>query len=385
MLKGCMFVKAVLLSAALLASPAMAASLPDLAIPVPPIQVAARAYLLTDLNSGDTLASQNAHERMPMASLTKLMTAYLAFTALQEGKLHLNQVVPVSAKAAHMGGSRMFLDPRKPVTVDQLLHGLLVDSGNDADIALAEVMAGSEERFVAMMNQTAQQLGLKDTHYANATGLPAPDHYTTAADLTVLARDLLHDFPQVTQYDSLKQFTYNGITQQNWNRLVLTDPRVDGMKTGHTNAAGYCQVTSAQQGNMRLISVVLGTGSLAARAAESEKLLNYGFQFYKTHEAYTPARTLAHLAVQDGAALRVAAGVPAPAFVTVPRGSYSRLAVQVLPNARLKAPLAAGQKVGQIRLSLNGQVVAHFPLVARQPVPEAGWLTRAWREAKNVL
>ena len=242
--------------------------------------IAAKAYLLLDFNSGQTLVARNPQERVEPASLTKLMTAYLTFAALDQRRIRLDQVVPVSEFAWRAEGSRMFIEPRKPVTVEELIHGMVVQSGNDACIALAEAIAGSEEAFVAMMNREARRLGLKGTHYVNSTGLPDPQHYSTARDIAELAAAVIRDFPGRYPLYSKRDYRYNNITQSNRNRLLWADPTVDGMKTGYTENAGYCLVSSGRRGERRLISVVLGAASESSRATESQKLLNHGFQSY---------------------------------------------------------------------------------------------------------
>jgi len=282
--------------------------------------IAARAFLLLDLNSGQTLASQLPQERVEPASLTKLMTAYVTFGALKQKRIRGDQVVPISERAWKTGGSRMFVEPRKPVTVDELIRGMIVQSGNDACIALAETIAGSEEAFVELMNREAQRLGLKQTLFANSTGLPHAQHYSTAQDLALLAAAVIRDFPEYYPLYSQKEYRYNNITQYNRNRLLWTDPSVDGMKTGYTENAGYCLVTSAKRAERRLVSVVLGASSEAVRATESQKLLNYGFQSYDGVKLYAGKQPVATLAVFKGAANGVKAGFGTDFHVAVPRG-----------------------------------------------------------------
>ena len=278
--------KVFLLSLVFLALPASAA------LPQPPApQVDARAWLLIDTASGLPLAEKNADAAIEPASLTKLMTAYLAFSAIKEGRLTLGQTLPVSQRAWKAEGSRMFLDPRKPAQVDDLLRGMIVQSGNDACVVLAEAIAGSEEGFVVMMNETAKNLGMTNTHFMDSTGLPQPKHLTTARDLARLTGALIRTFPEFYKIYSTKSFRYNGITQPNRNRLLFIDPTVDGVKTGHTESAGYCLIASARRDQRRLISVVLGANSDNARAMESLKLLNYGFQFFETVRLYPGACT----------------------------------------------------------------------------------------------
>ena len=267
----------------------------------PPPSLAVKAYVLKDFNSGAIIASHKKDERVEPASLTKVMTAYVTFDAIQRGQLKLNQLLTVSEKAWKVEGSKMFIDPKVPVTVDDLLHGLIIQSGNDAAITLAIAVAGSEEQFVDMMNKQASKLGLKNTHFMNATGLPDKSHYSTATDLSVLASALIRDFPlEYRRLYSVKEYTYNKITQPNRNRLLWLDANVDGMKTGHTEAAGYCLIASSLRGNSRLVSVVLGAASEVMRATESQRLLNYGFQFYESTLVYKASQTINTLRVYKG-------------------------------------------------------------------------------------
>ncbi len=343
----------------------------------PPPPVAAKSWLLLDVTSGQVIASHNANERVEPASLTKLMTAYLVFTALKEKKLDPAQTVNVSERAWKMGGSRMFIEPRKPVTVDELLRGMIVQSGNDATVALAEAVAGSEEVFAQMMNREAARLGLKDTSFANSTGWPDPKLYSTAADLATLAAALIRDFPgEYGTFYSMKEYRYNNISQPNRNRLLWLDPNVDGVKTGHTEAAGYCLIASAKRGDRRLLSVVLGTGSDAARAQESQKLLNYGFQFYDTVRLFQAAKPVGTVRVWKGADNEVDAGVRADLYVTVPRGRADRLRADFVSRQPLVAPVSAGEQVGAIRVTLDDKPFAEYPAVAMRSVPVAGFFGR---------
>lgn len=346
---------------------------------VPPApQVAARAWLLFDASSGQPIASRNPDERVEPASLTKLMTAYLAFAALKSKALTLSQTVPVSERAWRASGSRMFIQPGKPVTVEELLHGLVVQSGNDACIALAESVAGSEDAFVQLMNREAQRLGMKDTHFANSTGLPDPAHYSTANDLTLLAVALIRDFPQYYKYYSEREYRYNEITQQNRNRLLWLDPNVDGLKTGHTESAGYCLIASAKRGARRLLSVVLGAPTDRLRAQESQKLLNFGFQAYDGVRLYQKGEAISTLQVWKGREPGLKAGVAEDLFVTVPRGALDSLRAELVSRQPLVAPLAAGQRVATLRVSLEGRPIGEYPVVALQDVAVAGIFQRAW-------
>lgn len=342
------------------------------------ISISAKSYMLSDYQSGQVLASQNAHERVEPASLTKLMTAYIVFSALKQNRIQLDQVVPVSNRAWRMIGSRMFIEPNKEVTVDQLLRGMIVQSGNDACIALAEVIAGSEEIFVQMMNQEAQRLGMKNTHFMNTTGLPDPNHYTSAHDLTLLAAAIIRDFPEFYPLYSLKEYTYNEITQPNRNRLLWLDPHVDGMKTGWTKTAGYCLITSAKRDKRRLISVIMGTKSASERSKESQRLLNYGFQFYDTVHLYKKGEVLTSIELWKGAQDEFKAGFNADVFFTIPKGQADNLKATMEYKQPLIAPVSSGQEVGSVKFTLNGKLVETYPLVALEDVGEGGFIGRAW-------
>jgi D-alanyl-D-alanine carboxypeptidase (penicillin-binding protein 5/6) len=348
-------------------------------LPVPPAPaVAAKAYLLVDFNSGRRLAEHNAQARVEPASLTKLMTAYIAFTALEQGRIRPHQQVPVSVTAWRTRGSRMFIEPRKPVTVSQLLNGMIVQSGNDASVALAEAIAGSEEVFAQVMNREAQRLGLKDTRFVNATGLPHPDHYSTTEDLAALAAAIIRDFPKYYELYSQKEFTYNKIKQANRNRLLWTDPTIDGVKTGHTESAGWCLITSAKRGEHRLISVILGAGSESGRAIESQKLLNYGFQFYDSSRIYARNEPVATLQVFKGSADSVKAGLATDLYVTLPKGQRGKLSATVEGEQPLLAPITARQRVGTMKVLFDGKPYRELPVVALESVPAAGIFRRAW-------
>jgi len=341
--------------------------------------IAAGAYLLLDVASGTPLIAQNADERRDPASLTKLMTAYLAFAALKEGKIMPSQIVPVSPAAWHAEGSRMFIEPKRAVSVDELLHGVVIQSGNDASIAIAEAVAGSESAFVALMNAEAARMGLAGTHFANATGLPQPDHYSTARDLGTLAAALIRDYPdQYAALYSVKEYRYNNITQPNRNRLLWVDPYVDGMKTGHTDTAGWCLIASAKRGERRLLSVVLGAASDAARTTESERLLNYGFQAFDTVQLYQSGKAVQSLRVWKGAADNVAAGFFADQYLALPKGKASALELTLTATEPLIAPVAHGQRVGTVKVALEGRTLAELPMVALADVPQAGFMGRAW-------
>jgi len=374
-------IPAVLLSLALTLScgaalAASAASVPPAAVPPPAI--AAKAYILVDVLSGEILAAQNADEPREPASLTKLMTAYLTFGALRDKQITPSQMVTVSERAWRAEGSRMFIEPKKAVSVDELLRGEIVQSGNDAAVALAETVAGSEPAFVERMNREAARLGMKNTHFVNATGLSTPQQASTAADLALIAAAIIRDFPEYYPLYSIKEYRYNKITQSNRNRLLWTDPYVDGMKTGFTDAAGYCLVASAKRGPRRLLSVVLGAPSDAARASESQKLLNYGFQFYDTVQLYQNGQAVNSVKVWKGAEREVQAGFVADQFVTLPKGQAQKLKLSMETTEPLIAPVTRGQPIGSVKVSLDGKPVGEFPLVALSDVAPASFFGRAW-------
>lgn len=373
---------AIVAAVALAAAPAAV-----LAQGVPMPQVAAKSWMLYDVTSGQALASQNADARIEPASLTKLMTAYLAFEALKEKRLTLEQtVVPTNlVLKVKSDESRMFIEPNKPVSVQDLLLGLIVQSGNDAALALAEAVGGSEEGFVAMMNREAQRMGMKNTHFTNTDGIPDPNHYTTAVDLATLTTHLIKDFPEYYAMYSQKEFTYNKIRQPNRNRLLYIDPTVDGVKTGHTKTAGYCLISSAKRplanvpnGSRRLISIVIGTTTEQVRTQESLKILNYGFQFFDTLRLYDKGQVLATPDIYKGKTGTVKIGVQDETFVTVPKGTGGRLKPVLERQELLIAPIAAGQQVGMVKLMDGANKVAEFPVVALEEVPEAGFFGRLW-------
>jgi D-alanyl-D-alanine carboxypeptidase (penicillin-binding protein 5/6) len=346
--------------------------------PAPAPAIAARSWLLLDFNSGQTLLEHNPQQRVEPASLTKLMTAYLIFGALREGRLKLEQPVATSERAWRAAGSRMFIEPRRPVTAEELIRGMIVQSGNDASIALAEALAGSEEAFAQEMNRAAQRLGLKNTQFANATGLPHPQHYSTAHDLALIAAAIIRDFPDRYPHYSEKQFRYNNITQANRNRLLWTDPTVDGVKTGYTENAGYCLIASARRSERRLIAVVLGAGSEASRAAEAQKLLNHGFLAYDGLRLYEKNQPVASLRVWKGAARQVKAGFNQDLYRAVPRGAGEKLKASMDSVQPLLAPVHAGQRVATLKLTLEGEPYGEFPVVALEEVPLAGFFGRGW-------
>jgi len=344
----------------------------------PPPALAANAWMLLDVGTDQALVEHEADKRIEPASLTKLMTAYLVFSALESKSLTLDQVVPISEKAWKMGGSRMFVEPRHQVTVDELLHGMIIQSGNDASVALAEVVAGSEESFAVLMNREAQRLGMTNTHFTNATGLPDPQLYTTARDLAKLAKAIINTFPAHYSLYSQKEYTYNKITQPNRNRLLWLDETVDGMKTGHTDAAGYCLVSSSKRGPRRLISVVLGTESDGMRTQESLKLLNFGFRFYDTVRLYEAGKAVSSFRVWQGENDQLNVGFEKDFILSVPKGQADKLQVTLNSQQPLEAPVRKGQTVGQMTLTLDGQPIGTYPVTALEEVPLAGWFGRTW-------
>jgi len=364
---------------ALWAAVAAAQPSPPEGMPTPaPPELSASSYILTDFDSGQVLVEHDADQRVEPASITKLMTAYVVFKELEDGKIRLDDKVPVSEKAWRTGGSRMFIEPGMEVTVHDLILGVVIQSGNDASVALAEFLAGTEEAFAGIMNFYAEQLGMSNSHFTNATGLPHEDHYTTANDIARLSAALIRDFPEYYTWFSQKEFTFNDIRQHNRNNLLWRDPAVDGLKTGHTESAGYCLAASAKREGMRLISVVMGSASEQARASESQSLLNYGFRFFETVQLYKAGDQLAEAPVWKGTADKVGLGIADNLFVTIPRGRYDDLEARVDLQPELMAPLTKGAEVGRISIHLDDQVVASRPLLTLREVPPAGFFGRAW-------
>ena len=352
--------------------------------PVTPPTLAARSWLLMDATSGQILASHEPDMRIEPASLTKLMTAYLAFAAVRDKRIDLQQTVNVSVNAWKVDGdsSKMFIEPSTPVRIQDLLYGLIVQSGNDAAITLAEAIAGNEATFVEQMNRTALSLGLKNTRFANPHGLPHAENYATARDLSILANRLIIDFPELYKIYSTKSFTYNKITQPNRNRLLWLDPTVDGVKTGHTQAAGYCLIAAAKRpngphGDRRMLSVVLGTASDSVRAQESQKLLNWGFQNFETHKMYSKGQVVLTPTVWKGAINELKLGFNRDVYVTLPQGTRPKITTQVERTDPLVAPIAQYTSVGTLKLLANDQVVNSVPLLALEPVPAAGIVGRS--------
>jgi len=337
-------------------------------LPVPP-SLAAKSWLLLEVGSNQMLTSEKPDDRLEPASLTKLMTAYLTFSALHKKTLALDQPLPVSEKSWRTGGSKMFIRVDTQVPVEDLIKGMIVQSGNDACVTLAEGIAGSEENFAQMMNREAERLGMKNSHFMNSTGLPDPQHYTTARDLSLLASSLIRDFPEeYKKYYSMKEYTYNGITQPNRNRLLFIDPTVDGVKTGHTEAAGYCLISSALRDKRRLLSVVLGTVSDSARASESQKLLNWGFISYDAVSLFTKDQPVASLRVWKGTQNEVKAGFASDLSIAVPKGYGDKVKSEFIAEPRLIAPIAVGQKLGTLKVTIEDKVYGEYPVTALENV-----------------
>jgi D-alanyl-D-alanine carboxypeptidase (penicillin-binding protein 5/6) len=358
--------------------PAWAAETPS-APPEPPPsppEVPVRSYILQDFQSGQVLAQANADEPMEPASITKIMTAYVLYKRVREGKINLADEVTISEKAWRMKGSRTFVELDSKVSVADLLLGLVVQSGNDATVALAEHVAGSEDTFAELMNREAAALGLTESHFVNATGWPSPDHYMSARDIAKLVRAIIEEFPEHYLEYAVRSFTYNNIEQHNRNRLLWRDDSVDGVKTGHTDAAGYCLAASAKRDDMRLISVVLGAETEKDRFSATESLLNYGFRFFETQKLYDANQELAEAEVWKGEADTVPAGLAKALFVTLPRGRYDDLNANLRLDKQIEAPLEEGQSIGKVTVSLDGKSVSETSLVALRAVPEAGWFGR---------
>ena len=352
----------------------------DVPIPTAPT-VDARAYIVVDYRTGKVLASQEAVARLEPASLTKLMTAYIVFQELAAGKLKLDEPVVVSEHAWRSEGSRTFIELGKPVSVELLILGMIVQSGNDATIALAERVAGTEETFVQLMNENAKRLGMVGTHFENSSGLPSPQHYTTARDMSLLAVAMIRDFPQYYKYYSVREFEHNGIKQQNRNGLLGRDPSVDGLKTGHTDSAGFCLVTSALRDGMRLISVVLGSTSMKARENASAALLNYGFTFYDTKLVVKGGTALGSTKVWKAAQSPVNVGIKDDLYITLPRGQANDIKTTVDLRPRLIAPLGIDADVGQPRVFVGNQTLTTMPVHPLNNVAAGGW----WRRLIDTI
>lgn len=352
--------------------------------PKPP-KIAANSYILIDFNSNKVIAEKNSTKRIEPASLTKMMSTYVIENELRQGNISMSDEVLISKKAWKMPGSRMFVEVNTKVTVDKLLKGIIIQSGNDATVAMAEFVAGSEDSFVSLMNEYARQLGMKDTHFVNSTGLPHKDHYTTATDLAILVSAMIRNYPEHYSWYSEKVFTYNGIKQYNRNKLLWQDKYVDGVKTGHTESAGYCLAASAKKGDMRLISVVLGTKSERARATESQKLLTFGFRFYETHRLYEANKSLTTAQIWKGEKEKVALGLAKDLWVTIPRGLYGKLKATMSLDAKIVAPVKKGNVYGVVDVKLEGKPFVTRDLVALQSVEEGGFVGGLLDEVKMLF
>ena len=361
--------------------PAMPVAAQAVLIPSSP-QIAASSYILMDPLSGRIIMEENSHERLPPASLTKMMTAYIVERELDEGRISLSDMVPISVNAWRTEGSRTFVKEGTEVSVENLLKGVIIQSGNDASVALAEYIAGSEGAFVDIMNQQAQILGMNESSFANATGLPAPDHFSTAYDLALLAKAIINDYPENYPLYAQKHFTYNNIRQPNRNSLLWRDDSVDGLKTGHTEEAGYCLVASAKRNDTRLIAVVMGTDSTSSRAQEVQKRLNYGFRYYQSERLFRTGQELLEARVWGGASDSLSVGLTEDVYVTIPRGSRDSLESTVELDSVIKAPISMGDELGRVTVKLGDDVVVDQPVLALSDIPEGGFFKRIWDAIK---
>ena len=352
---------------------------------VPAPSIDAKSYILVDFRSGAVLAEKNADERVEPASLTKIMTVYAASHALKEGLIKLADEVTISKKAWKMEGSRMFLEVGKTVSVDMLLNGIVIQSGNDASVALAEHVSGSEEVFVGLMNKYAQALGMTNTRFSDATGLPDPNNYTTARDMATLSAALIREFPEEYTRSAVKEFTFNGIRQHNRNRMLMRDATVDGLKTGHTESAGFCLISSAVRDGMRVISAVMGTASDDARTEASYALLNYGYRFFETKQLYEAKQVVAQPQVWGGASETVALGSLRPVWVTLPRGRFKDVKAVAKLDEPVMAPVAAGQLLGKMVLNLDDRAITELPLAALVEVPQGSLFSRLYDDVRLML
>ena len=349
---------------------------------IPPApSVAAKSYILLDFNSGKILAENDADVKLSPASLTKIMSVYVVFRELENGHLTLDEKVTISKKAWQTPGSRMFVEVNKQVAIEDLLQGVIIQSGNDASVALAEHVAGDESTFSAMMNQHAARLGMSSSHFENSTGLPSDNHFTTARDLATLTTAIIKEFPDYYRWDSQKEFTFNKITQPNRNKLLWRDKSVDGVKTGYTDDAGYCMVASAKRENMRLISVVMGTASENARANESQTLLNYGFRFFETHRLYEGQQALDDVRVWKGDNKQLPIGLSNDLYVTIPRRYYKDLKAEINVDKKIIAPVNEGDSFGTVDISLAGQLISQQPLIALKSVGKGSFVQKLYDEA----
>lgn len=358
---------------------------PQLPIPPAPSLPNVASYVVLDYQTGQVVASKDPDLRRAPASLTKLMTAYLTYQAIAGGSLRLDESVPVTQTAWKTGGSRMFLQPQLPVTVDQLLHGLLIDSGNDAAVALAENVGGSQSAFVTLMNDAAARLQLYSTHYSNVDGLPDDNLYTTAADVARLSRDLIQQYPQVLQITKLQSYTYNKITQRSWNPVLFRDPSVDGLKTGLTDASGHCIDATALRNGRRLIAVEMGAPSWSSGTDAIEALLNYGYRFYQNRELYPAGKQVGMASHTDWSPMQVPVKVAQAVVVTIPRNREGDIQTRVLWDPKVQPPFAQGAVLGQLELSIDGKVLRNVPVIATERVRKASWLDRLWHRVRAAI
>jgi serine-type D-Ala-D-Ala carboxypeptidase (penicillin-binding protein 5/6) len=356
----------------------------DILTPTPPT-VAAGSYILQDFRSGKILAENNADVKLAPASLTKIMTVFVVFTEIRNGHLHLDDTATISQKAWSTGGSKMFVKVDDKVKIEDLLKGVIIQSGNDASVALAEHVAGDESTFAEMMNQYAQRLGMLNTHFVDSNGLPAENHYTTARDLATLTSALIKEFPEYYRWFSQQEFTYNNITQHNRNTLLSKDGSVDGVKTGFTDDAGYCLVASALRNDMRLVSVVMNTKSAAARAAENQNLLNYGFRFFESHKLFQGKTALAEPRIWKGDEKNAALGLAEDLYVTIPRRQFEGVKSEIVVDTKIMAPIQEGAKLGSVKVTLQGEVLANKDLIALTTVPQGGIFRRAYDSVAMLL
>ncbi len=356
----------------------------DLQTPAPP-SIAATSYILLDYNSGKVLAENNADAKLAPASLTKIMAVYVVFNEIRNGHLHLDDTATISQKAWATGGSKMFVKVDDKVKIEDLIKGVIIQSGNDASVALAEHVAGDESTFAEMMNQHAQRLGMSNSHFADSNGLPTENHYTTASDLSTVTRAIIKEFPEFYRWFSQQEFTYNNITQHNRNTLLSRDGSVDGVKTGFTDDAGYCLVASALRDDMRLISVVMNTKSPNARAAENQSLLNYGFRFFESHKVFQGKTSLAEARVWKGDEKNLAVGLAEDLYVTIPRRQYGDLKTAINVDKNILAPVQEGAKLGTVNVTLKGELLANKDLIALKAVPQGGIFRRLYDSVAMLL
>lgn len=353
-------------------------------VPAPP-KIKASSYLIMDFNSGKLLVEQNSEQKLPPASLTKIMTVYVVSSELANGKISLEDEVLVSEKAWRTQGSRMFIEVGSKVKLNDLLHGVIIQSGNDASVALAEYVSGTEDVFADLMNKYAQRLGMHNTHFVNSTGLPDENHYTTAGDLAKLARALIADFPEEYELHKIREFTFNKIKQHNRNKLLWRDRSVDGIKTGHTEEAGYCLVASAVRDGMRLISVVMGTDGVNARAKASQALLNYGYRFFETHKLYSAGELITSVKIWKADVDVINLGIKNDIYITVPRGQYDKLEPVVELDTQVVAPVNEGEQKGILKVMLTSENIVSVPLLALETVSEGSMLNRLKDEVRLLF